>query len=175
MQFNRKHLTTMALALAAFAAPGLLAADMAAADLVNTGGEVIGKATFEQTPTGVLMYVAVIGLPPGPHGIHLHAAGSCTPDFKQATGHINPDQVAHGLRNRDGPDNGDLPNLYAAADGSARAEFFTTRVSVAGGDLPALLDEDGSAVIIHEQPDDHLSQPIGGAGGRIACGVITRL
>ena len=90
MQFNRKHLTTMALALAAFAAPGLLAADTAAADLVNTGGEVIGKATFEQTPTGVLMYVAVIGLPPGPHGIHLHAAGSCTPDFKQATGHINP-------------------------------------------------------------------------------------
>ncbi len=98
MQFNRKHLTTMALALAAFAAPGLLAADMAAADLVNTGGEVIGKATFEQTPTGVLMYVAVTGLPPGPHGIHLHAAGSCTPDFKKATGHINPDQVAHGLR-----------------------------------------------------------------------------
>lgn len=45
-------------------------------------------------------------------------------------------------------------------------------MSVAGGDAPALLDQDGSAVIIHDQPDDHLSQPIGGAGARIACGVI---
>ena len=83
--------------------------------------------------------------------------------------------MGHGLRNPDGPDSGDLPNLYAAADGSAKAEFFTTLVSVAGGDVPALLDADGSAVIIHEQPDDHLTQPIGGAGGRIACGVITKM
>ena len=108
MQFSSKHLATMALALAALAAPGLLAADTAVADLVDTGGAAIGKATFEQTPTGVLMYVEVTGLPPGAHGIHLHAAGSCTPDFKQATGHINPDKVAHGLRNPDGPDSGDL-------------------------------------------------------------------
>ena len=170
-----KVVAVCAIALAAIAAPGVVSADMAAAELVDTGGSVIGKATFEQTPTGLLMYVEVTGLPPGPHGIHLHAAGSCTPDFKQATGHINPETVPHGLRNPEGPDNGDLPNLYLAADGSARAEFFTTRVSVAGGDVPALLDDDGSAVIIHAQPDDHLTQPIGGAGGRIACGVIMRM
>ena len=121
------------------------------------------------------MYVEVAGLPPGPHGIHLHAAGACTPDFTHATGHINPEGVPHGLRHPDGPDNGDLPNLYVGADGSAMAEFFTTLVSVAGGDMPALLDEDGSAVIIHEHPDDHLTQPIGGAGGRIACGVIASM
>ena len=83
--------------------------------------------------------------------------------------------MPHGLRHADGPDNGDLPNLYVAADGSAMAEFFTTLVSVAGGDVPALLDEDGSAVIIHEHSDDHLTQPIGGAGGRIACGVIASM
>ena len=76
---------------------------------------------------------------------------------------------------RQGPDNGDLPNLFVAADGTARAEFFTTLVSVAGGDMPALLDEDGSAVIIHENPDDHMTQPIGGAGGRIGCGVIAKM
>ena len=163
-------------AVAAFiAAPAASAADMAAAEIVNTDGAVIGKATFEQTPTGVLMSVDVAGLPPGAHGIHLHAAGSCTPNFKAATGHINPGKVQHGLRNPDGPDNGDLPNLFAAADGTARAEFFTTRVSVTGGDMPALLDEDGSAVIIHENPDDHMAQPIGGAGGRIGCGVIAKM
>ena len=166
---------TVAVLAAAVAPPVASAADMAGADIVNTDGAVIGKATFEQTPTGVLMSVDVAGLPPGGHGIHLHAAGSCTPDFKAATGHINPDKVMHGLRNPEGPDNGDLPNLFAAADGTAKAEFFTTRVSVAGGDMPALLDEDGSAVIIHENPDDHMTQPIGGSGGRIGCGVIAKM
>ena len=165
-------LTTLA-ALAA--APVSQAADMAGTDIIGTDGTVIGKATFEQTPTGVLMSVDVAGLPPGGHGIHLHAVGACTPNFKAATGHINPGKVKHGLRNPEGPDNGDLPNLFAAADGSARAEFFTTRVSVAGGDMPALLDEDGSAVIIHENPDDHMAQPIGGAGGRIGCGIIGKM
>ena len=163
---------TVAVLAAAIAPPIASAADMAGADIVNTNGAVIGKATFEQTPTGVLMSVDVAGLPPGAHGIHLHATGSCTPNFKAATGHVNPGKVKHGLRNPEGPDNGDLPNLFAAADGTAKAEFFTTRVSVAGGDAPALLDEDGSAVIIHEMPDDHMTQPIGGAGGRIGCGII---
>ena len=172
MELSKRILATALVTVAAMAAPVVALADMAAAEMIGTGGAVIGKATFEQTPHGVLMYVEVAGLPPGPHGIHLHAAGSCTPDFKAATGHINPDGVPHGLRNPEGPDHGDLPNLYAAADGSARAEFFTVLVSVAGGDMPALLDADGSAVIIHENPDDHLTQPIGGAGGRIACGTI---
>ena len=148
------------------------AAEMAGAEIVNVEGAVIGTATFEQTPTGVLMFVDVRNLPPGAHGIHLHAVGACAPDFKAATGHINPGKVAHGLRNPEGPDNGDLPNLHVAADGTARAEFFTTRVSVAGGAMPSLLDEDGSAVIIHENADDHMTQPIGGAGGRIGCGRI---
>ena len=163
-------------ALCAAIAPTLAsAADKAAAEIVDADGAVIGTATFEQTRTGVLMSVDVNGLPPGGHGIHLHAVGACTPDFKAATGHINPDQAMHGLRNPEGPDNGDLPNLFAAADGTARAEFFTTLVSVSGGDMPALLDEDGSAVIIHENPDDHMTQPIGGSGGRIGCGVIGRM
>ena len=151
---------------------GASAADMAAARITDTEGMVIGKVTFQQAPAGVLVSVDVTGLPPGGHGIHLHAVGSCSPDFKASGGHINPEGVAHGLLNPSGGDNGDLPNLYAAADGTARAEFFTTRVSLNGGDLPGLLDEDGSAVIIHDNPDDHVTQPIGGAGGRIACGVI---
>ena len=172
MELSRRFLAAALVAAAVVAAPIVAFADMAAAEMINTDGAVIGTATFEQTPHGVLMNVEVAGLPPGPHGIHLHAVGACTPDFKAATGHINPNGVPHGLRHPDGPDHGDLPNLFVAADGSARAEFFTVLVSVAGGDMPALLDEDGSAVIIHENPDDHLTQPIGGAGGRISCGVI---
>ena len=171
-----KTIAIAATALAAVIAPVTApAADMAGADIVGVGGAAVGKATFEQAPTGVLISVEVAGLPPGGHGIHLHSVGACTPDFKASKGHINPDKVKHGLRNPEGPDNGDLPNLYVGADGSTRAEFFTTRVTVAGGDMPALLDEDGSAVVIHAQPDDHMTQPIGGAGGRIACGVIGKM
>ena len=151
------------------------AVDMAKAEIISPDGTAIGNATFEQTPTGVLISVDVTGLSPGGHGIHLHSVGSCTPDFKTASGHINPDMVMHGLRNPDGPDNGDLPNLYAAVDGTAQAEFFTTRVSISSRDVPALLDEDGSSIIIHENPDDHMTQPIGGAGGRIGCGIISNM
>lgn len=170
-----KFISALATALAVALVPAVsAAADLAEADIMNVEGAVIGTATFEQTPTGVLILVDVRDLPPGPHGIHLHAVGSCTPDFKAATGHINPDKAAHGLRNPDGPDNGDLPNLYVAADGTAKAEFFTTRVSVSDAAAPALLDGDGSTVIIHENPDDHMTQPIGGAGGRIGCGVVAK-
>jgi len=169
------HAVTLTVIATLFAVPMASAADKAAAEIINADGTVIGNATFEQVPTGVLISVEVSGLPPGAHGIHLHAVGACSPDFKAATGHINPDGARHGLRNPEGPDNGDLPNLYVATDGSARAEFFTTLVSVSEGGMPALLDGDGSAVIIHENPDDHMTQPIGGAGGRIGCGVITGL
>jgi Cu-Zn family superoxide dismutase len=37
---------------------------------------------------------------------------------------------------------------------------------------PQLLDLDGSTLIIHENPDDHQTQPIGGSGNRVACGAV---
>lgn len=152
-----------------------IAGSRAVAAMVDVDGVALGDVTFEQTPSGVLIGVALDDLEPGARGIHLHRLGSCTPDFKAASGHINPRGMAHGLRHPDGPDNGDLPLLHVASDGTASAEFYTTRVSLSSDGLaraPGLLDGDGSAVIIHAEPDDHLTQPIGGAGSRIACGVI---
>ena len=146
--------------------------ERAVAKLINPSGEVIGHATFEQTPHGVLIHVSVTQLTPGAHGIHLHSVGACTPDFAAAKGHINPDGKAHGFRNPDGPDDGNLPMIYAHSDGHAEAEFFTDRVTVSDGSPRALLDEDGSTLVIHENPDDHFTQPIGGSGGRVACGRI---
>ena len=172
---NLHRFAVVALALGgAFAAH---AAETAHAAIVNVAGETIGDAVFEQAPAGVIVHVRVAGLPPGPKGIHLHSVGACAPDFSAAKGHINPQGRRHGLRG-EMPDNGDLPNLHVAADGSVTAEFFHQRIRVAAAEesasdaLPALLDEDGSAIVIHAAPDDHATQPIGGAGGRIGCGVI---
>ena len=143
----------------------------AGAEIVDPNGKTIGTAMVKQGPTGVLIYVEVEGLTPGPHAIHIHSVGACEPDFKASKGHVNVAEKMHGLLNPKGPDNGDLPNIFVAADGTAKAEMFTPRVSIKGGNA-ALLDADGSAFVIHENRDDHSAQPIGGAGGRVACGVI---
>jgi len=145
----------------------------AVARLVDAAGNDAGTVRFTPGPTGVLLEVDARGMVPGPHAIHLHSVGSCSPDFGHAKGHINPDGREHGLLNPNGPDRGDLPNIFAAADGTVRAELFTTLVSIEGGDA-ALFDADGSAVVVHQNPDDHVTQPIGGAGPRIACGVVER-
>lgn len=137
------------------------------AEMRNAEGDPIGTVGMQQGSGGFLVTVMVEGIEPGPHGIHIHSVGTCMPDFKASGGHINVDDRQHGLLNPDGPDNGDLPNIYAAADGTVQAELFTTLV-----DPDLLMDNDGSAIVIHENRDDHHTQPIGGAGGRIACGVL---
>ena len=137
------------------------------AEMRNAAGDPIGTVVMQQGSGGFLVTVMVEGIEPGPHGIHIHSVGTCAPDFKASGGHINVDDKQHGLLNPDGPDNGDLPNIYADADGAVQAELFTTLV-----DPEMLMDDDGSAIVIHENADDHSTQPIGGAGGRIACGVL---
>ena len=130
----------IAIALAALAAlaaaPVASAADMAGTDIIGTDGAVIGKATFEQTPTGVLMSVDVAACRPAV------MASTCMPSARARRTSRPPPATSIRARSSTacaiprGPDNGDLPNLFAAADGSAGAEFFTTRVSVAAAKCP---------------------------------------
>ena len=147
---------------------------VATAQFIDPEGEGIGEARLWQGPHGVLIQVDLAGLSPGKHAIHLHAVGACEPDFGASKGHINIWGAKHGLLNPEGPDNGDLPNIYASETGTVRAELYTTAVYVDAeidGAAP-LLDEDGSALVVHAKGDDHMTQPIGGAGGRVGCGVI---
>jgi len=163
------------LALCLLAAPAL-AATAGAATIKAADGKPIGTAAFREGPVGVLMRVEASGLAPGWHAIHFHEKGDCSDAaFTAAGGHINhaPAKKPHGLLNADGPDMGDLPNLYVGADGKANAEVFSTFVSMEGsGGRPALLDADGSSLVIHASADDFLTQPIGGAGARVGCAVI---
>ncbi len=147
-------------------------ADAAQAEIINNAGDVIGSADIVLASGGVLMTIDVAGLPAGKHGMHFHEVGSCSDHdhFKMAGGHIEHEKP-HGFLHEDGPHAGNLPNLIVHQDGSASVELYSNLVSIDGDTFP-LLDEDGSTLMIHANPDDHKTQPIGGSGGRIACGVI---
>jgi Cu-Zn family superoxide dismutase len=156
------------------ASPMTIEPAAATATLLDADGQEIGKARFEQGPTGVLirMEIGAGGLTPGWHGVHLHEIGDCSDvgTFQLSGGHHGKEAGAHGLMNPDrGPEAGDLPNAWAGADGSAGYEAFTMLTELA----PAL-GADGLSIIVHANEDDHRSQPIGGAGPRVACGVVTR-
>ena len=143
---------------------------VATAALHTADGGDAGSVTAFAGPDGFLFKVEGKGWPAGWHGVHLHAVGTCEgPGFTSAGAHVNhadPDKLPHGLLNADGPDLGDLQNVFAHADGSAHAEVYapTTEIDFTGGD--------GTSFLVHANRDDHVSQPIGGAGDRIACGVF---
>lgn len=150
------------------------AEDMTAtAELKNADGGSVGTATLVQGDEGgVRLTVEVAGLEAGQHGIHFHETGQCDPpDFKSAGAHFNPTDAMHGLDNPEGPHAGDLPNLEVSEDGAASFEEETDRVTLGTGDL-SLLDTDGSALVIHADEDDQVTDPSGESGDRIACGVI---
>ncbi len=165
---------TFALAIATVSMMASTAkAQEARSSLLNQSGTQIGEAHYKQGTRGVVIHIKASGLSAGRHGMHFHNVGACDGEtkFKSAKGHIAPSNAPHGYLHPEGPHEGNLPNLIVSADGTAEVEIYSTMVSVRDGPA-ALLDPDGSALVIHENPDDHMTQPIGGAGGRVACGVV---
>ena len=149
--------------------------EMAQAELKGANGSSMGTVTLEQTPNGVLINAMLEHLSPGVHAFHIHETGKCEPPFKSAGGHFNPEGHKHGLKNPAGLHAGDLPNIDAGADGTARFQFFAQGVTLEAGKKNSLLDADGSTLVVHDKADDLASDPAGSAGDRIACGVITRV
>ncbi|MET0599449.1 MAG: superoxide dismutase family protein [Mesorhizobium sp.] len=170
--------TALALTLlcAAGAMPSLAQAQEAGATatLSDKDGNSLGTVTFKETPSGfVQVMVELAGVPAGAHGFHIHEKGSCDPaeGFKSAGGHYSGG-MKHGILTEGGPHAGDLPNLNAGPDGVVKVEVFTDLISLDPAGKNPLKDADGSAVVLHANPDDLASQPAGEAGGRIACGVV---
>jgi Cu/Zn superoxide dismutase len=126
---------------------------------------------------GVALTVTVTGLTPGAHGFHIHEVGQCEAPFTGAGGHFDP-----GPRGLSDPDAnhpfhmGDLPNLVADANGRATLTVVTTRVTLGPGPV-SVFDADGTAIIIHANPDQGVTgeSKSGLSGGpRAACGVVMR-
>ncbi len=146
----------------------------ATAELKNARGEAVGTASFWEDANGVRLAVQVRDSSPGRHGIHIHAVGKCDPpEFTTAGGHFNPGGKKHGLKTPAGPHAGDLPNLEVGTDRTGRIEYLTRLLTLGPGPT-SLFDADGSALVIHANPDDETTDPTGNSGGRIVCGVITK-
>lgn len=145
----------------------------AGARIVDAAGQTIGWARFTEDAAGQLhLNVQVAGLTTGRHGIHLHAIGQCVgPAFTSAGGHHNPLGAEHGLDNPDGAHAGDLPNLVVNEAGRGHLDRVSHLATLSSGPL-SLLDANGSAIVIHANEDDQVTDPTGNSGARVACGVI---
>jgi superoxide dismutase, Cu-Zn family len=169
----------IALSAAALAATAARAETVTAAVMMATPtgpGAPVGTVTLADGSGGAVVTTDLQGLPPGPHGFHIHAGMSCAPGPDKtgkvipagaAAGHLDPAMTGKHL----GPEGmghmGDLPFITVATDGSDHETLSAPHViSVA-----ALK---GHALMIHAGGDNYSDTPapLGGGGARIACGVI---
>ncbi|WP_310570662.1 superoxide dismutase family protein [Gemmatimonas sp.] len=142
------------------------------ARVVDAGGRELGVLTFADAGAAISVDGTLRGLPPGVHGMHIHAVGRCdAPDFASAGPHWSPTPKQHGSTNEAGPHHGDLMNVTVGADSSAVVKMSTPAGSLRGEN--PLLDADGAAIVIHATADDYKTDPSGNSGARIACGVAS--
>lgn len=176
-----KHPIGIALSLAMIA--GVIAMPAKAADLTVTMrkatqdgvGETLGTVTITSSDAGAAFKLNLHGLPPGPHGFHVHENANCDPTYLNgvripggaAGGHWDPDETGK----HEGPMGeghlGDLPVLVAEANGTATQTLTAPRIK----DIDKLK---GHALIIHIGGDNYSDAPNsgGGGGGRFACGPV---
>jgi Cu-Zn family superoxide dismutase len=132
-----------------------------------SGSKVTGTITFTTTGDTVQMVADITGLTPGKHAFHIHEFGDCSAaDASSAGSHFNPTKKAHGAPDAAEHHVGDMGNLEADSSGKAHLELKSNMLKFSGE--TSIL---GRSVIVHEKVDDW-SQPVGNAGGRVACGVI---
>lgn len=146
-------------------------------DIMTAAQESIGTLTLTDLGAqGTQVTVELSGLEgAGIHAMHFHETGLCeAPDFSSAGGHYNPTGMDHGTMSPNGPHAGDMMNIEVNSDGTGSMTVINEFVSINGDHgLPALFDDNGSALIIHAGADDYVSQPAGDAGPRIGCALIT--
>lgn len=134
----------------------------------KSGTETQGTVKFTEKKGKVTMDLSVSKLAPGLHAVHIHEFGDCSAaDASSAGGHWNPEKSQHGKWESEHFHLGDIGNLDAKDDGSAKLVFKTDKWCL-GCDDPSK-NIIGKAIVIHSGVDDFHTQPTGNAGGRIGC------
>ncbi|KFC81360.1 superoxide dismutase [Cu-Zn] SodC [Buttiauxella agrestis] len=138
-------------------------------------GHSLGNVKITETDKGLVFAPDLRTLPPGDHGFHVHAKGSCDAAMKDgkpsaaeaAGGHLDPEHTGKHMGPMGVGHLGDLPVLVVDNDGSATQPVTAPR-------LKKLDDVKGKALMVHVDGDNMSDQPkpLGGGGARYACGVI---
>jgi len=162
------------------------------AELKTADGTAVANATIDFTDGFATVTVDTTGnskLSPGSHGMHIHSVGKCEANsvaptggsagnFQSAGGHL---QVGGRTEH---PASGDLTPLNIRSDGSGKV--VATTDAFKADDLKG---PEGSALIIHEGPDNFANIPqrythdgvpgpdaetmaTGDSGARVACAVL---
>lgn len=139
-------------------------------------GQPIGTLLLMDSRAGLRIEAALGGLPPGPHGLHVHEKGDCGSGMKDgkmqagiaAGSHYDPAATAKHAGPMGDGHKGDLPVLEVDQDGNATGMVSSLHLS--------LSDVRGRAIVIHAGSDNYSDQPkpLGGGGERIACGVVPK-
>lgn len=133
---------------------------------VNSDNLRIGTVDIMEQGNGSNFRIHLKTLKPGSYAMHIHEKGECKfPDFLSAGDH-------HGLKD-DGTFYGDFAPIYVKNELSQytgklkkfNQTIFLDNVLLNPRSEFTILDEDGSAIIIHEGPQ---------GGKRIACANIKR-
>lgn len=131
-----------------------------------------GRVTFTQmgSPGWVRVEAKIDGLKPNAeHGFHVHAVADCSGDGTKTAAHFNPDNNPHTHPGQPHRHAGAMFNLKTDANGSGRLQQDINTISLTPGRYSIM----GLPLITHRDADDYKSQPLGNAGPRIACGLIT--
>lgn len=189
MKRRKLKLGVVLAALAAFGTWGVMAA-LSDPNVIRAhaviqgppGSGISGEVLFTQAAAddnapepGVWVVAKVEGVTPGLHGMHIHETGACDPPaYTTAGGHFDPGPFGNSTPvDANHPYHmGDLPNLVGNEAGVAHLNAETSRITLSPGPV-SVFDANGSAVIVHLNPDLGLNGVTGASGGpRIACGVI---
>ena len=149
----------------------------AKADLMPTsaaqaaGLNPMGSIAFTQIGSGMVMVeVNIAGLKPNSeHGFHIHAVPDCSGDGTKTGVHFNPDNNPHTHPGQPHRHAGAMFNLRTDANGVGKLRQDVDSISLKPGKYSVI----GQPLIAHLGPDDYKSQPLGNAGPRIGCGLIT--
>jgi Cu-Zn family superoxide dismutase len=139
----------------------------------KSSSNVNGSGIFSEKNGQVTITANFTGLKPGIHAIHIHEKSDCSAaDGSSAGGHWNPTFKKHGKLGEGEAHKGDIGNFTADEFGNGSITFTTSEWSIGGDDTTK--DILGKSLIVHQGPDDYISQPSGNSGARVACSAIIK-
>lgn len=120
----------------------------------TSDSQVKGWVKFTQMEDHMMIEGEITGLTSGKHVFHVYEMGDCSAPAASSTGgHFNPSHENHGSPKSKVRHAGDLGNITADKDGTAKLKFEDKVIQIYGDESIA-----GKSLVIHADSDDLESQ-----------------